>query len=102
MTQYMGTKWWSYRYMYLNSFVNLPACQFGNIPKHKNVFTKRVISVQLQYSWVLAVSKKASSQFILISSVKVTVKFKQNILAGGMKLVGVLKLSKLRGTKKII
>ena len=56
----------------------------------------------MQYRWVLAVCKKASSQFILISSVKVTVKFKQNILAGGMKLVGVLKLSKLRGTKKII
>ena len=56
----------------------------------------------MQYGWVLAVCKKASSQFILISSVKVTVKFKQNILVGGMKLVGAIKLSKLRGTKKII
>ena len=56
----------------------------------------------MQYRWVLAVCKKASSQFILISSVKVTVKFKQNILAGGMKLVGGIKLSKLRGTKKVM
>ena len=56
----------------------------------------------MQYRWVLAVCKTASSQFILISSVKVTVKFKQNILAGGMKLVGGIKLSKLRGTKKVM
>ena len=56
----------------------------------------------MQYRWVLAVCKKASSQFILISSAKVTVKFKQNILAGGMKLVGGIKLSKSRGTKKVM
>ena len=56
----------------------------------------------MQYRWVLAVCKKTSSQFILISSAKVTVKFKQNILAGGMKLVGGIKLSKSRGTKKVM
>ena len=56
----------------------------------------------MQYRWVLAVCKKASSQFILISSAKVTVKFKQNILAGGMKLVGGIKLSKSSGTKKVM
>ena len=56
----------------------------------------------MQYRWVLAVCKKTSSQFIIISSVKVTEKFKQSILAGGMKLVGGIKLSKLRGTKKVM